>query len=222
MVRLAFWTLALSFVVLVIFTHPLIKGVAGLLLGKPQDSVWYISDASLRGLDEHRVLADDLFANALEQVPNYSSMPSPPPPMPSVGVGGGGLVLETISYRNRSKSTGDALMSFLYFYLPVDPGDTVAMARFFKGRSADDAVLLAGYVNRETGQFTFVFPLSGQVRVERVAPDRIRVAYASFKYECASYVGGNGKPKGWLANLDCPQNLFPRSIQYGPKPPDAP
>lgn len=220
--RLIFWTLALSFVVVSFLTNPYFTGVAGLLLGGPRDKAWYVSDASLRGMDEHQALADDLFGGALQQVPNYSSMPSNQfNPMPHISTGDGGLVLETLSYRDVNKSAGEAKMSFLYLYLPVDPGDTVVRMQFFRGHTPDGSMMLVGYVDMATGRNTYVYPASGYVRVERVAPDRIRVAFSAFKYECASYVGGDGKPQGWLANRDCPQNLFPRSIQYGPKPADV-
>ena len=143
-------------------------------------------------------------------------------PMPLDSTGGGGLLLKAVSYRDANRAAGEAKVSFLYLYLPVYPGDRVAKSDFWKGQSTDGTMLLMGYVDMETGLNTYGYPASGSVRVERVAPDRIRVAYAGMTFICASYVGADGEPEGWLANPDCPQNLFPRSIQYGPKPDDVP
>ena len=224
MVRLLVWSGALAVVLLLIMGSPDFIRVAGMLLGSgPKDSAWYVSDASLDGVDEHQWLLSDLVGGILQQVPNSSSIRSHQfDPMPRIDTrGGGGLVFETISYREMNKSAKEPKLSFLYLYLPVDPGEETVKMQFWRGQSPDGSILLMGYVKMETGQVTYGYPQSGYVRVERVAPDRVRVAYAAMEYICASYVGGDGRPEGWLASQDCPQNLFPRSVQYGPKPADA-
>lgn len=222
MTRLILWSAVLAAVVLLIAKSPNFMRMAGTMFGGPANMAWHVRDASVRGLDEHRALAADLFDGMLRQVPNSSSMPSNRyNPMPRVYDGGSGLLLQAVSLRNAGGAGSQGVVSFLYLYLPADPGDSVTKTEFWKGRSPDGIVLLMGYVDAQTGANTYGYPASGSIRVEREAPDRYRVSYAAITYKCASYVGGNGEPEGWLVDPDCPQNLFPRSIEYGPKPPNA-
>lgn len=220
--RLIFWMAALAALVVAIVSNPYVTGVAGLLLQKgPQDEAYFVADASLWNIEEHRSLASDLDGGVLRRVPNSSSMNSHQfDPVPRILDRGSGLVLKATSFRDINAPVETAKFSFLVLYLPADPGDRPMNMRFSGGQTANGAMLLVGYASMRTGHNTYGYPVAGIVRVWRTGPDAIEADF-DVRYRCASYVGGNGAPEGWLADEDCPQNLFPARIRYGPKPAGA-